>query len=167
MRDTLLRPRRAFLEDHPANKTYPGLRLKFHLKGLDVKIYLGPRKNVQNLLKFSNLMDFPLRRGQLTWSNNHKFTTLHLYIGLWTCSSVAPIQGEHLLDVLKSMLQNIMLDHVYLLLDCGGLHSGKVPISKENLAGGFQDIMMGRWDGYRIQGQLEKHIYKHMKDMAY
>lgn len=80
---------------------------------------------------------------------------------------MASIQGEHLLDVLKSMLQTVMLDHVCLLLDCGGLHSGKVPISMENLAGGFQDIMMGRWDGCRIQGQLEKHIYKHMKDMAY
>lgn len=128
----------------------------------------GATKECSEFIEISNLMDFPLRRGQLTWSNNHKFTTLHLYIGLLTCSSVASIQGEHLLDVLKSMLQNFMLDHVCLLLDSGGLlHSGKVPISMENLAGGFQDIMMGRWDGYRIQGQLEKHIYKHMKDMAY
>ncbi|THG05545.1 hypothetical protein TEA_016698 [Camellia sinensis var. sinensis] len=128
-----------------------GPRIPVQLGRLDSMVPDPEGKLPQESLDATGLKQCFQRKGftgQLTWSNNHKFTALHLYIGLLTCSSVASIQGEHLLDVLKSMLQNFMLDHVCLLLDSGGLlHSGKVPISMENLAGGFQDIMMGRWDG--------------------
>ncbi|KAG2698944.1 hypothetical protein I3760_07G170800 [Carya illinoinensis] len=95
-----------------------------------------------------NLVDLPLAGGTTTWSNNQSWSRLDRFL-------ILPEWKSHFPDVWQKRLPRIGSDHWPIMLDCGGLCSGRQPFKFENMwlkFEGFVDRVRQWWSSYQFQG---------------
>lgn len=117
----------------------------------------GGTRITATMAKFSDsidemsLMDYPLKDGKFTWSDNHtqpSFSRIDRFL-------VSSGWDEHFDDAIQSVLPRVLSDHSPLLLKCGGLHRGKSPFCFKNMwlsTDGFMVLVKGWWDSFEFRG---------------
>ena len=73
-----------------------------------------------------NLIDLPLVGGVATWSNNQTWSRLDRFL-------ISPELESHFPDIWQARLARLASDHWPILLDCGGIRSGKRYFKFENM----------------------------------
>ena len=95
-----------------------------------------------------NLIDLPLVGGGATWSNNQSWSRLDRFL-------ISPEFESHFPDIWQTRLARLASDHWPILLDCGGIRSGKRYFKFENMwlkSEGFVDRVKQWWSSYHLEG---------------
>ncbi|KAF5463070.1 hypothetical protein F2P56_019016 [Juglans regia] len=95
-----------------------------------------------------NLVDLPLAGGPATWSNNQTWTCLDHFL-------ISPEWESHFLDVWQKRLVCLASDHWPILLDCGGIQSGRRYFKFESMwlkSEGFVERVKQWWISYQFEG---------------
>ncbi|KAF5469056.1 hypothetical protein F2P56_013156 [Juglans regia] len=94
------------------------------------------------------MIDLPLAGGPSTWSNNHTWTHLDRFL-------ISPEWESHFSDVWQKRLARLASDHWPILLDCGGIKSGRWYFKFENMwlkSENFVERVKQWWISYQFEG---------------
>ncbi|KAG6669188.1 hypothetical protein CIPAW_01G225900 [Carya illinoinensis] len=95
-----------------------------------------------------NLVDLPLIGGPFTWSNNQTWSRLDRFL-------ISPEWECQYPDVCQRRLPRLCSDHFPILLDGGGIQSGRRYFKFENMwlkSEGFVDKVRSWWSSYQFNG---------------
>ncbi|XP_042972866.1 uncharacterized protein LOC122304675 [Carya illinoinensis] len=95
-----------------------------------------------------DLMDLPLVGGEYTWSNGRVWSKFDRFL-------VSPSWEAHYLEICQKSLPRVCSDHFPILLDCGGIHSGRRYFKFENMwltTDGFVEMVRNWWSAYQFTG---------------
>ncbi|KAG6637079.1 hypothetical protein CIPAW_11G155500 [Carya illinoinensis] len=101
-----------------------------------------------DLISELQLIDLHMVGGEFTWSNRKAWSQLDRFFTLTSWEALCP-------DVRQKKLQKIVSDHYPILLDCGGIVSGRRYFKFENMwlkDEGFVERVRRWWDSYNVSG---------------
>ncbi|KAG7967737.1 hypothetical protein I3843_08G114300 [Carya illinoinensis] len=105
------------------------------------------------------LMDIQLMGGEFTWSNNHAWSRLDIFI-------LSPSWESQYPNLSQKRFPRICSDHFPIMLEGGGIQGGRRPFKFENMwlkVEGFVDLIRQWWISYSFDGNPSKILAEKLK----